>query len=342
MKQLFEGPMALPPVLRDRLRIPVIASPLFIISVPDLVIAQCKAGVVGSFPALNARPASMLDEWLHRITEELAIWDRDHPETPSAPFAVNHIVHKTSDRLMHDVEATTKWKVPIVITSLGAREDVNAAVHSYGGVVLHDIINDRFARKAIEKGADGLIPVAAGAGGHAGGLSPFALIGQLREWFDGPIALSGAIATGRAVLGAQAMGADLAYVGSAFIATQEAAASQGYKDMIVASTGEDIVYTNLFTGVHGNYLAPSVIAAGLDPNDLPKSDPSAMNFGSGGNQKSKAWRDIWGCGQGIGAVKHVPTAGELVDRLAAEYEEAKAELAAKTTFTSGRALLAAE
>jgi len=334
--------MALPPVLRDRLRLPVIASPLFIISVPELVIAQCKAGVGGSFPALNARPAAMLDEWLHQITEELAIWDRDHPETPAAPFAVNHIVHKTSDRLQHDVEATTKWKVPIIITSLGAREDVNAAVHSYGGVVLHDVINDRFARKAVEKGADGLIPVASGAGGHAGHLSPFALVSALREWFDGPIALSGAIANGRAILGAQAMGADLAYVGSAFIATQEAAAAQGYKDMIVASTGEDIVYTNLFTGVHGNYLAPSIVASGLDPNDLPKSDPSAMNFGSGGNQKSKAWRDIWGCGQGIGAVKHVPTAGELVARLSDEYEAAKAELALKTSFTAGRALLAAE
>ncbi|HEX7947918.1 MAG TPA: nitronate monooxygenase family protein [Phenylobacterium sp.] len=334
--------MALPPVLRDRLRIPVIASPLFIISVPELVIAQCKAGVVGSFPALNARPASLLDEWLHQITEELAIWDRDHPDTPSAPFAVNHIVHKSNDRLEHDVEASTKWKAPIIITSLGAREDVNAAAHSYGGVVLHDVITDKFARKAIEKGADGLIPVAAGAGGHAGTLSPFALVSGLREWFDGPIALSGAIANGHAILGAQAMGADLAYVGSAFIATQEAAAAQGYKDMIVASSGEDIVYTNLFTGVHGNYLAPSVLAAGLDPNDLPKSDPSAMNFGSGGNQKSKAWRDIWGCGQGIGAVKHIPTAGELVDRLAAEYEAAKAELAMKTSFTAGRALLAAE
>ncbi len=334
--------MALPPVLRDRLRIPVIASPLFIISVPELVIAQCKAGIVGSFPALNARPAALLDEWLHQITEELAIWDRDHPDTPSAPFAVNHIVHKTNERLEHDVEASTKWKAPIIITSLGAREDVNAAAHSYGGVVLHDVITDKFARKAIEKGADGLIPVAAGAGGHAGTLSPFALISGLREWFDGPIALSGAIANGRSILGAQAMGADLAYIGSAFIATQEAAAAQGYKDMIVASSGEDIVYTNLFTGVHGNYLAPSVLAAGLDPNDLPKSDPSAMNFGSGGNQKSKAWRDIWGCGQGIGAVKHIPTAGELVDRLAQEYEDAKAELAMKTSFTRGRALLAAE
>src|SRR6185295_334733 len=262
--------MALPPVLRDRLRIPVIASPLFIISVPALVIAQCKAGVVGSFPALNARPASLLDEWLHEITEELAIWDRDHPDTPSAPFAVNHIVHKSNDRLEHDVEASTKWKAPIIITSLGAREDVNAAAHSYGGVVLHDVITDKFARKAIEKGADGLIPVAAGAGGHAGHLSPFALVQEIREWFDGPIALSGSIANGHAILGAQAMGADLAYIGSAFIATKEANAAQGYKDMIVASTGEDIVYTNLFTGVHGNYLAPSIVASGLDPDDLPK------------------------------------------------------------------------
>ncbi len=334
--------MALPPVLRDRLRLPVIASPLFIISNPDLVIAQCKAGIVGSFPALNARPASMLEEWLHRITEELAAWDRDHPETPSAPFAVNHIVHKSSDRLAHDVEATTKWKVPIIITSLGAQESVNEAVHSYGGTVLHDVITDRFARKAIEKGADGLIPVAAGAGGHAGQLSPFALIQGLREWFDGPIALSGSIAHGRSILAAQAMGADLAYVGSAFIATKEANADPAYQAMIVASSGEDITYTNLFTGVHGNYLTPSIVAAGLDPNDLPKSDASARNFGSGGNQKAKAWRDIWGCGQGIGSVKDVPSTAELVARLAAEYEEAKAALAEKTAFTAGRVLMAAE
>ncbi len=334
--------MALPPVLRDRLRLPVIASPLFIISTPDLVIAQCKAGIVGSFPALNARPASLLDEWLHRITEELAEWDRDHPDTPAAPFAVNHIVHKSNDRLEHDVEMSTKWKAPIIITSLGAKEEVNQAAHSYGGVVLHDVITDKFARKAIEKGADGLIPVAAGAGGHAGTLSPFALIHSLREWFDGPIALSGSIANGHAILGAQAMGADLAYIGSAFIATQEANADPAYKDMIVASSGEDITYTNLFTGVHGNYLTPSIIAAGLDPNDLPQSDPSKMNFGSGGNQKAKAWRDIWGCGQGIGAVKSVPTVAEAVARLSAEYETAKAELALKTSFTSGRALQAAE
>ncbi|HEX3364904.1 nitronate monooxygenase family protein [Phenylobacterium sp.] len=334
--------MALPPVLRDRLRLPVIGSPLFIISNPDLVIAQCKAGIVGAFPALNARPVSLLDEWLHRITEELAAWDRDHPETPSAPFAVNHIVHKSNDRLEQDVELSTKWKAPIVITSLGAQTPVNDAVHSYGGVVLHDVINDRFARKAIEKGADGLIPVASGAGGHAGHLSPFALIQGLREWFDGPIALSGAIAHGRSILGAQAMGADLAYVGSAFIATREANANPAYQQMIVESTGEDITYTNLFTGVHGNYLTPSIVAAGLDPANLPVSDASAMNFGSGGNQKAKAWRDIWGCGQGIGSVKSIPTAAELVARLAGEYEAAKAALAEKTSFTAGRVLMAAE
>ena len=334
--------MALPPVLRDRLRLPVIGSPLFIISNPDLVIAQCKAGVVGSFPALNARPATMLDEWLHRITEELAAWDRDHPETPSAPFAVNHIVHRTNDRLEHDLEASTRWKAPIVITSLGAREDVNAAVHSYGGVVLHDVINDRFARRAVEKGADGLIPVAAGAGGHAGVLSPFALISALREWFDGPVALSGSIGNGAAVLAAQAMGADLAYVGSAFIATQEANADPAYKQMIVDSTGEDIVYTNLFTGIHGNYLRPSIEKSGLDPDNLPTSDASAMNFGSGGNSKAKAWRDIWGCGQGIGSVKNVPTAGELVARLSAEYDQALAELQAKVALTQRRLALAAE
>jgi nitronate monooxygenase len=334
--------MALPPVLRDRLRLPVIGSPLFIISNPDLVIAQCKAGIVGSFPALNARPISMLDEWLHRITEELAAWDRDHPEAPSAPFAVNHIVHKSNDRLEQDVELSTKWKAPIVITSLGAQTPVNDAVHSYGGVVLHDVINDRFARKAIEKGADGLIPVAAGAGGHAGHLSPFALIQGLREWFDGPIALSGSIAHGRAILAAQAMGADLAYIGSAFIATQEANANPAYQQMIVESTGEDITYTNLFTGVHGNYLTPSIIGAGLDPANLPVSDASAMNFGSGGNQKAKAWRDIWGCGQGIGAVKSIPPAAEMIARLSAEYEQAKAELAVKVALTERKVAVPAE
>ncbi|QUD89454.1 NAD(P)H-dependent flavin oxidoreductase [Phenylobacterium montanum] len=335
--------MALPPVLRDRLRLPVIASPLFIISGPDLVIAQCKAGIVGSFPSLNARPVSLLDEWLHRITEELAAWDRDHPEAPSAPFAVNQIVHKTNNRLEEDLELCVKWKAPVVITSLGAREDVNAAIHSYGGITLHDVITDRFARKAVEKGADGLIPVAVGAGGHAGTLSPFALIQEIRAWFDGPVALSGSIANGAAVLAAQAMGADLAYIGSAFIATQEANAAQGYKDMIVESSADDILYSNLFTGVHGNYLRPSVIKAGLDPENLPQSDPSKMNFGSGGNQEAKAWRDIWGCGQGIGAVKHVPTAAELVARLAGEYEAAKADLASKTTLTRGAPLaMAAE
>ena len=334
--------MALPPILSERLRIPVIASPLFIISGPELVIAQCKAGVVGSFPALNARPVSQLDEWLAQITEELADWDRKNPDRLSAPFAVNQIVHKTNNRLEEDVELAVKYRVPITITSLGAQQAVNDAIHSYGGIVLHDVINDKFARKAVDKGADGLIPVAAGAGGHAGGLSPFALIQELREWFDGPIALSGAIANGRAVLGAQAMGADLAYIGSAFIATQEARAVQGYKDMIVESSGEDIVYSNLFTGVHGNYLRPSIERAGLDPDNLPQADPSKMNFGSGGNQEAKAWKDIWGCGQGIGAVKSIPTAGELVDRLAAEYEQAKAELAAKTSLTRGKVLMAAE
>ncbi len=333
--------MALPSVLASRLRIPVIASPLFIISGPELVIAQCKAGIVGTFPALNARPVSQLDEWLAQITEELAAWDKANPDRLSAPFAVNQIVHKTNNRLEEDVELAVKYKVPVTVTSLGAREDVNQAMHGHGGIVLHDVINSKFARKAIEKGADGLIPVAAGAGGHAGGLSPFALIQELREWFDGPIALSGAIANGKAILGAQAMGADLAYIGSAFIATQEARAVQGYKDMIVESSGDDIVYSNLFTGVHGNYLRPSIERAGLDPDNLPQADPSKMNFGSGGNQEAKAWKDIWGCGQGIGAIKSVQTAGELVDRLAAEYETAKAELAAKTALTSGAVLTAA-
>jgi nitronate monooxygenase len=338
-----EHPMSLPPILRDRLRLPVIGSPLFIVSNPDLVIAQCKAGVVGSFPSLNARPISQLDEWLHRITEELAAHDREHPDAPSAPFAVNQIVHRTNNRLEEDLELCVKWKAPIVITSLGAREDLNAAIHSYGGITLHDVITNRFARKAIEKGADGLIPVAAGAGGHAGTLSPFALIQEIREWFDGPVALSGSIANGAAILAAQAMGADLAYVGSAFIATAEANAPQGYKDMIVASNADDIVYSNLFTGIHGNYLKPSVAAAGMDPDNLPHSDPSAMNFGSGGNTEAKAWKDIWGCGQGIGAVKSAPSAAELVARLSEEYEDAKAALAAKTALTSGAKMaLAAE
>jgi nitronate monooxygenase len=327
--------MALPPILRDRLRLPVIASPLFIISNPDLVIAQCKAGIVGSFPSLNARPISLLDEWMDRITSELAAWDKANPDLPSAPFAVNQIVHRTNNRLDEDMELCAKYRVPIVITSLGAREELNQAVHGWGGITLHDIINDRHAHKAIEKGADGLIPVAAGAGGHAGALSPFALIQEIRQWFDGPVALSGAIASGKAILAAQAMGADLAYIGSAFIATTEANAVQGYKDMIVDSSGEDIVYSNLFTGVHGNYLRPSIIRAGMDPDNLPVSDPSAMNFGSGGNSEAKAWKDIWGCGQGIGAVTSVLSAGELVARLADEYETAKAELAAKTALTSG-------
>ncbi|HSZ52820.1 MAG TPA: nitronate monooxygenase family protein [Caulobacteraceae bacterium] len=330
--------MALPPVLRDRLRLPVIGSPLFIVSGPDLVIAQCKAGIVGSFPSLNARPVSQLDEWLAQITEELAAWDRANPDRPSAPFAVNQIVHKTNNRLEQDVELCAKYKAPVVITSLGARQDVNDAVHAWGGVVLHDVINSGFARKAIEKGADGLIPVAAGAGGHAGRLSPFAIIQELREWFDGPIALSGSIASGDSILAAQAMGADLAYIGSAFIATREANAAEGYKQMIVEHGGEDIVYTNLFTGVHGNYLRPSIVRAGLDPEDLPEADPSKMNFASGGNQEAKAWRDIWGCGQGIGAVKEVQSAVDLIERLSREYEDAKSALAAKTAFTAGRPL----
>ena len=317
--------MSLPAILQDRLQLPVIASPLFIISCPDLVIAQCKAGVVGSFPSLNARPAEVLEEWLERITRELAAYDAAHPDRPSAPFAVNQIVHKSNDRLEHDLALCVKYRVPIVITSLGAREDLNAAVHSYGGIVLHDVINDKFARKAIEKGADGLIAVASGAGGHAGILSPFALIQEIREWFDGPLVLSGAIANGGAVLAAQAMGADLAYVGSAFIATEEANATEAYKQAIVDGRADDIVYTNLFTGVHGNYLKASIIQAGLDPDHLPESDPTKMNFG-GGSAKSKAWRDIWGSGQGIGAVKSVVGAETLVDRLKQEYAAAQARI----------------
>jgi nitronate monooxygenase len=310
----------------DRLRLPVIASPLFIISGPDLVIAQCKAGIIGSFPALNARPSGVLDEWLHRITEELAAHNRDNPDRPAAPFAVNQIVHKSNNRLDEDMEVCAKWQVPMVITSLGAREDVNQAVHQWGGIVMHDVINDRFARKAVEKGADGLIPVAAGAGGHAGTLSPFALMQEIREWFSGLIALSGSIACGRSVLAAQAMGADFGYMGSAWIATTEANAAQAYKDSIVASRADDIVYSNLFTGVHGNYLRPSIVAAGLDPDNLPVSDPSAMNFGSGGNTEAKAWKDIWGSGQGIGAVKAVESVADRVDRLEAEYNQARSEL----------------
>ena len=310
----------------DRLRLPVIGSPMFIVSGPELVIAQCKAGVVGSFPALNARPSGVLDEWLHQITEELAAHNRDNPDRPAAPFAVNQIVHRSNARLEEDMQVCEKWQVPLVITSLGAREEVFQAVDNWGGITLHDVINNRFAHKAIEKGATGLIPVAAGAGGHAGTQSPFALMHEIREWFDGLIALSGSIATGRSVLAAQAMGADFGYIGSAFIATEEANADQGYKQGIVDSSAEGIVYTTLFTGVHGNYLRSSIEAAGLDPDDLPESDPSKMNFGSGGNSKAKAWKDIWGSGQGIGAVKSVGSVADMVDRLEREYKEAKAAL----------------
>jgi len=315
--------MALPPALQNRLRLPVVGSPLFIISNPDLVIAQCKAGIVGSFPALNARPEPVLEEWLERITSELAEYDAAHPDAPSAPFAVNQIVHGSNARLKHDMDMCVKYEVPIVITSLGAKEWVNEMVHSYGGIVLHDIINNRFAKKAIEKGADGLIAVAAGAGGHAGTTSPMALIQEIREWFDGPLLLSGAIATGDAVLASQAMGADLAYIGSAFIATEEADAEQAYKQAIVDYGADDIVYSSLFTGVSGNYLKPSVEAAGLDPNNLPESDPSKMDFGSGGNTDAKAWKNIWGCGQGIGAVKQLGTTAEYVAKLTTEYQQAK-------------------
>ena len=313
----------------DRLRLPVIGSPLFIISTPDLVIAQCKAGIIGSFPALNARPSGVLDEWLHRITQELAAHNRDNPDRPAAPFAVNQIVHKSNNRLEEDYEVCAKWQVPLVITSLGAREDLNQAVHKWGGIVLHDVINDRFARKAIEKGADGLIPVAAGAGGHAGVLSPFALMQEIRQWFDGLVALSGSIANGHAVLAAQAMGADFAYIGTPWIATKEANAQDGYKQAIVDGRAQDIVYSNLFTGVHGNYLRPSIIAAGMDPDNLPQSDPSAMNFGSGGNTEAKAWKDIWGSGQGIGAVTAIDSVADRVDKLEAEYNQARADLAGK-------------
>jgi len=320
--------MSLPETLHRRLRLPVIGAPMFIISQPELVLAQCKAGVVGAFPALNARPALLLEEWLQRITEELAAWDAAHPDEPSAPFAVNQIVHRSNDRLQHDLELCVKYRVPIVITSLGAREDVNQAVHSYGGIVLHDVINLVHARKAIEKGADGLIAVAAGAGGHAGTLSPFALVQEIRAFWDGPLALAGAIANGRSILAARAMGADLAYVGSAFIATREAVASEAYKQSIVESAAADIIYTNLFTGVHGNYLKSSIVRAGLDPENLPTSDPSKMSFGSGGDAPAKAWRDIWGCGQGIGALHDVPPAADLVARFRHEYDEARRKLLA--------------
>ena len=317
--------MPLPAVLQE-LPLPIIGAPLFIISNPKLVIEQCKAGVVGAMPALNARPAEQLDEWLAEITETLAAWDRDHPEQKAAPFAINQIVHKSNDRLDHDMQVCAKYKVPIVISSLGARTDVNDAVHGWGGVVLHDIINDFYARKAIEKGADGLIAVAAGAGGHAGVKSPFALVQEIRQWFDGPLALSGAIASGDAVLAALACGADFAYIGSAFIATDEARAAEAYKQCIVDSNSDDIVYSNLFTGVHGNYLKPSIRNAGMDPDALPESDASKMNFGGGEGSKKKAWKDIWGCGQGIGAVKSVVPAAQLVARLRSEMAAASTRL----------------
>jgi nitronate monooxygenase len=316
---------SLPPVLKN-IRFPVIGSPLFIISNPKLVIAQCKAGVIGSMPALNARPAAQLDEWLAEITEALAAHDQAHPDNPAAPFAINQIVHKSNDRLEHDLEVCAKYKVPIVITSLGAREDVNQAVHGWGGIVLHDVINNVFAHKAIEKGADGLIPVAAGAGGHASVKSPFAMVQEIREWFGGPVALSGAIASGGAVLAAQAMGADFAYIGSAFIATLEARAVDAYKAMITQSNSDDIVYSNFYTGVHGNYLRGSIRNAGMDPDNLPQSDPSKMNFGGSGD--AKAWKDIWGCGQGIGAIREVVPAADLVARFKREYDEARARLCA--------------
>jgi nitronate monooxygenase len=312
------------PAALAHLPFPVIGSPLFIISTPKLVIAQCIAGVVGSMPALNARPAAQLEEWLIEITETLAAYNNAHPDKPAAPFAINQIVHKSNDRLEHDMAMCVKYKVPIIITSLGAREEINEAAHSYGGVVLHDVINNKHAHKAIEKGADGLIAVAAGAGGHAGEKSPFALIQEIRQWFDGPLALSGSIASGGAVLAAQAMGADFAYIGSAFIATEEARAAQEYKECIVSSNSDDIVYSNLFTGVHGNYLAPSIVNAGMDPHNLPESDPSKMNFGG---DKSKAWKDIWGCGQGIGAIDKIQSAGDFVAQLKREYASAKARLA---------------
>ena len=326
--------MPLPPLFAN-LRLPVIASPLFIISGPEMVIAQCKAGVVGSFPSLNARPISQLDEWLHQITEELAAHNRAHPDRPAAPFAVNQIVHKTNNRLEEDIALCGKWQVPLLITSLGAREDVYQAAHSWGGIVLHDVINNRFARKAIEKGADGLIPVAAGAGGHAGAQSPFALMQEIRTWFDGLVALSGAIGHGRSILAAQALGADFAYIGSAWIATNEARAAESYKQAIVNSGADDIIYSNLFTGVHGNYLRSSIANAGLDPDNLPVSDPSKMNFGSGGNTEAKAWKDIWGSGQGIGTITQVESVADRVDRFEAEYHAAAAALAANVAPFQG-------
>ncbi len=321
----YETHMSIPPLF-DRLRLPVIGSPLFIISGPELVIAQCKAGIVGSFPALNARPQAMLDEWLHRITEELAAHNRDNPDRPAAPFAVNQIVHRSNERLEADLATCAKWQVPIVITSLGAREDLNTAVHSWGGITLHDVIDDRFARKAVEKGADGLIAVAAGAGGHAGRLSPFAIIQEIRQWFDGPLALSGSIATGDAVLAAQAMGADFGYIGSPFIASVEANAEAAYKQGIVEGKAADIVYSNLFTGVHGNYLRGSIAAAGMDPDNLPEGDLKTMDFGTGNAAKPKAWKEIWGSGQGIGVIDRIEPVADMVDRLERQYLAARARL----------------
>lgn len=317
--------MALPEILKSKLRIPVVGAPLFIVSHPALVLAQCKAGIVGSFPALNARPEAQLDEWLAEITEELRNHDEKNPDRPAAPFAVNQIVHRSNKRLEHDLMMCVKYKVPVVISSLGAVPEVNEAIHSYGGIVLHDIINNRHANSAIRKGADGLIAVAAGAGGHAGPLSPFALVQEIREWFDGPLLLSGAIATGGAILGAQAMGADLAYIGSPFIATNEARAVDSYKQMIVDSASSDIVYSNYFTGIHGNYLKPSISKAGMDPDHLPEADPSKMDF-EAATTGAKAWKDIWGCGQGIGAIKEILPASDLVARLEREYHAAKSAL----------------
>ncbi|MDX5594589.1 nitronate monooxygenase family protein [Pseudovibrio sp. SPO723] len=323
--------MALPSILKDRLRLPLVAAPMFIVSNPDLVIAQCKAGIVGSFPALNARPKEALEEWLKRITEELAAYDEANPDAPSAPFAVNQIVHRSNDRLEHDLEVCVKYKVPIVITSLGAREDVIEAVHSYGGIVLHDVIHNGFAKKAISKGADGLIAVAAGAGGHAGSVSPFALIQEIREWFDGPLLLSGSISTGKGILAAKAMGADLAYMGSAFIATKEANAVDGYKHMIVESSSDDIVYSSYFTGIPGNYLKPSIRAAGMDPDALEHGSPEQMNFAAASKKEgvsAKAWKEIWGAGQGVGGVKSIQSTGDYVAQLREEYEAAKQALLA--------------
>ncbi|MFZ2030014.1 MAG: nitronate monooxygenase family protein [Vitreimonas sp.] len=318
--------MALPPLF-DKLRLPAVGAPQFIIANPELVIAQCKGGIVGSFPALNARPQPLLDDWLHRIKEELAAYDEANPGAPAAPYAVNQIVHKTNERLDADVASCVKHKVPIVITSLGARTDVNEAIHSYGGIVLHDVINIAFAKKALEKGADGLIAVAAGAGGHAGALSPMAFVSEIREFFNGPLLLSGAIATGRGILAAQAMGADLAYMGSAFIATTEANAPEAYKQMVVDSAAGDIVYSNLFTGVHGNYLKGSIVAAGLDPANLEQSDATKMNFG-GGSSKAKAWKDIWGAGQSVGGVHEIMPTADFIARLKREYDEARRGLCA--------------